>query len=251
MPIHDWTRVDAGLFHHFHHQWIDSLSNALNDGSLPSDYFALVEQRIQGPIPDVLTLRLLPGTPQPTNGTTGLAVATVPPRARLVKRSEAGIYAEKANRITVRHRHGDVVAVLEVVSPGNKGSRADLRAFVEKSADLIRQGVHLLVVDLFPPGPRDPHGIAKAIWDEFQEEDFELPSDEPRTLAAFDAGPRRVAYVEFIAVGDPLPPMPLFLKPEFYVPAPLEATYQATWQVFPTPLKGLLETPAAKRPGKP
>src|SRR5215831_16138389 len=99
MPIHDWTRVDAGLFHHFDHRWIDSLSDALNAGKLPPDYFALVEQHIRGPIPDV--------------------------------------YAEKANRITVRHRHGYVVAVIEIVSPGNKGSRAESRAFGEKSAELI------------------------------------------------------------------------------------------------------------------
>ena len=26
MPIHDWTRVDAGLFHAFHQGWIITLS---------------------------------------------------------------------------------------------------------------------------------------------------------------------------------------------------------------------------------
>ena len=51
MPIHDWTRVDAGLFHDFHQRWTVSLSNALNAGVLPADYFALVEQNIRGPIP--------------------------------------------------------------------------------------------------------------------------------------------------------------------------------------------------------
>src|SRR5205807_10056071 len=108
-----------------------------------------------------------------------------------------------------------------------------LRSLVEKSAALIRQGVHLLVIDLFPPGKRDPQGIPKAIWDEIGEEDLELPSDKPLTLATFDAGPPGVAYVEPLAVGDVLPEMPLFLKPEFYVPAPLEATYQTTWSLFP------------------
>jgi len=34
---------------------------------------------------------------------------------------------------------------------------------------LIRQGIHLLVIDLFPPGQRDPQGLHKAIWDEFLE----------------------------------------------------------------------------------
>ena len=61
MPIHDWTRVDAGLFHDFHQSWAIALRNGLNSGVLPSDYFALVEQNIRGPIPDVLTLRLSPG----------------------------------------------------------------------------------------------------------------------------------------------------------------------------------------------
>ena len=60
-------------------------------------------------------------------------------------------------------------------------------------------------------------------------------------LAAYDAGPPTVAYVEPVGVGDPLPDMPLFLRPEFYVPTPLEATYQASWRGFPTVLKGLLE----------
>jgi hypothetical protein len=241
MPIHDWTRVDAGLFHHFHHRWIDSLSDALNSGKLPPDYFALVEQNIRGPIPDVLTLRLSAVVEESNGGMPGLAVATTPPRTRLIRRKEADIYTEKANRITVRDRHGDVVAVIEIVSPGNKGSHSEFCAFVEKSAELIRQGIHLLVIDVFPPGRRDPQGIARAIWDEFQEEDFDLPADKSLAVAAFEAGSERVAYVEPITVGDELPEMPLFLKPGSYVLAPLEATYQAAWSVFPSALKGLFE----------
>jgi hypothetical protein len=251
MPIHDWTRVDAGLFHAFHQQWVIALCNALNLGGLPRGYFALPEQYIRGPIPDVLTLQLSPGSEEPGNATTALAVATAPPQTRVVRRKEADLYVGKANRITVRHRHGQVVAVIEIVSPGNKASRNELRAFVEKTADLIRQNIHLLVIDLFPPGPRDPQGIHKAIWDEFEEEDLALPPDKPLTLAAYDAGPPRVAYVDPVAVGDVLPAMPLFLKPEVYVPAPLEATYQASWNVFPAALKGLLESPAGGTPGSP
>ncbi|TVS13982.1 MAG: DUF4058 family protein [Planctomycetaceae bacterium] len=201
MPIHDWTRVDAGLFHHFHQQWATYVCNALNSGKLPPDYFALVEQNIRGPIP---------------------------------------AYLRKASSVTVRHRHGDVVAVLEIISPGNKASRAEFQALVQKSATLLRQGVHLLVIDLFPPGKRDPQGIHKAIWDEFEEQELELPADKPLTLAAYDAGPECVAYVEFVGVGDSLPEMPLFLRPEFYVPTPLEDTYQTAWAMFPATLQGLL-----------
>src|SRR4051794_5922539 len=57
MPVHDWSRVDAGTFHHFHSLWIAEISNALNDGLLPPDYYAMAEQVVGGTIPDVLTLQ--------------------------------------------------------------------------------------------------------------------------------------------------------------------------------------------------
>ncbi len=242
MPIHDWTRVSAGTFHHFHLSWIASLSNALNTGGLPPDYFALAEQVSGGPIPDVVTLRIEPRPGRPPGG---VAVATAPPRTRIVRQVETDAYARKANRLTIRDPRGRVVAVIEIVSPGNKDSRAALRAFVEKAADFIREGIHLLVVDLFPPTPRDPQGVHKAIWDEIHDEPFDPPPDKPLTLAAYSSGVPKTAYVEPVAVGDALPDMPLFLEPGVYVPAPLEPTYQAAWAVFPAALKGPLEAPAA------
>jgi hypothetical protein len=184
MPVHDWTRVDAGLFHSFHQRWIGALCDALNAGGLPPDYFALAEQSIRGPIPDVLTLHLSRGAgPQGEIGP-ALPVAEAPPRVGLVRSSEVGIYARKADRVTVRHRHGLVVAAIEIVFPGNKASAGELRAFVAKTADPILQGVHVLVIDLFPPTRRDPQGIHKEIWDEFQEEGHTPPADKPLTLAS-------------------------------------------------------------------
>jgi len=244
MPIHDWTRVDAGLFHAFHQSWIVRLCDALNAGGLPQDYFALPEQSIRGPIPDVLTLRLSSDVVDREESNPGVAVAIEPPRARVVRRLEQKVYARKAGRVAIRHRQGQIVAVIEIVSPGNKASRAELRAFVEKASDLVERGVHLLIINLFPPTKRDPQGIHKLIWDELEEEDFDLPADKPLILASYEAGPDWVAYVEPVAAGDALPDMPLFLRSGFYVPAPLESTYQATWRHFPAPLKGLLEAPA-------
>ena len=247
MPIHDWTRVDAGLFHAFHHNWITSLSAALNAGVLPPDYYALPEQTIGGPVPDVLTLRLPPGGAAPPRRTVGLAVAETPPRIHLTRRAEEQIYVRKADHIAVRHRPGYIVAVVEIVSPGNKASAYALSTFVEKTAKYIADEVHLLVIDLFPPSKRDPQGIHKAIWDRFIEEDFELPPDKPLTLVSYEAQPEPVAYVEPVAVGDVLPEMPIFLKPGYYVPAPLEASYRRTWdEFFPAPFKRLLEAPTAE-----
>jgi hypothetical protein len=57
MPVHDWTRVDAGIFHHFHHDWITEITRALNRGVLPDPFYALAEQYAGGFGPDVLTLQ--------------------------------------------------------------------------------------------------------------------------------------------------------------------------------------------------
>jgi hypothetical protein len=32
MPVHNWTRAQAGDFHHFHQRWISALTDALNGG---------------------------------------------------------------------------------------------------------------------------------------------------------------------------------------------------------------------------
>jgi hypothetical protein len=52
MPIHDWARVRANRFHHFHQPWIANLAVALNSGRLPPGFFALAEQITGGPEPD-------------------------------------------------------------------------------------------------------------------------------------------------------------------------------------------------------
>ena len=241
MPIHDWTRVRANQFHHFHQTWTITIGNALNGGLLPTGYFAMVEQYAGGPEMDVIALELSPPAgAEPA----GVAVDVQPPKAQFVVRTEAASYARKANRITVRHPDGDVVAVIEIVSPGNKDSRHAIRAFARKAVAILQAGVHLLVVDLFPPSRRDPQGIHKVIWDRLRDEPFALPPGKPLTVAAYAAGTETVAYVQPVAVGDRLPDMPVFLTADRYVSCPLEDAYRSAWEQFPAPLKGRLEQPS-------
>lgn len=174
-------------------------------------------------------------------------MAEAPPNARFVSQaSDEDIYAAKADRIAVYNPLGDVVAVIELVSPGNKNSRHAIRSFVDKTLDFLRQGIHVSIIDLFPPSRRDPQGIHKVIWDEVKEEAFELPSDKPLTLVAYSAGVPKKAYVDPVAVGDTLPDIPIFLDPATYILAPLESTYVATWNTCPEPLRELISTPSPK-----
>jgi hypothetical protein len=168
VPIHDWTRVDAGLLHAFHQSWIVKLCDALNRGLLPPDYFTLPERSISGPIPEVATFG-------PSLDEADVAVA------------EAALYVKMADRVAVRDKLRQIVAAIETVSPGNKASHVELRAFVESVS----------------------------------------------------------AFVETISLGGKLPDMPLFLKGDSYVLAPLEASYQTAWADFPAPMKRLLYSPGA------
>jgi len=246
VPIHDWTRPPVGLYHHFHQQWTGELCNALNGGVLPPGYYALVDQRAVGLVPDVLALQKGPPARSAGRPGGGRAVTDAPPKARYVTReSDREVYAARANRVAVRNPLGEVVAVIEFVSPGNKDSRHALRAFVAEAAEFLDRGVNLLVVDLFPPTPRDPQGIHKAIWDEIREEPFDPPPGKPLTAAAYSAAVPKVAYVEPVGVGDPLPESPIFLEPGTYVPAPLEPSYQTTWDKCPEPFRDAVSNPAA------
>jgi hypothetical protein len=249
MPVHDWKRVDANLFHHFHQMWTGSICGELNDGLLPKGYSALVEQYSGGIIPDVLALerRARSKGSGPAKG--GAVVTAEKPKTRHVVQSTKIALAQRANRITICHPLGEVVCVIEIVSPGNKSSKSAFNQFIEKSVSLLRHGIHLLVVDLFPPTARDPQGIHKAIWDEIEEEPFELPVQQPLTLAAYSAGDPLAdvptsAYVETLAVGGPLPDMPAYLDLDSYVPVPLEATYQTAWKRCPEDMRTFVETGA-------
>ncbi len=244
MPIHDWTRVPAGTYHFFHQGWTIRIQDALNEGVLPPGFYAMADQVVGGPEPDVV---LLDAGGRP-NGPGGTSVASLPPRSRQVSRlnQERAAYARKANRLSVRGHDGKIVAVIELVSPGNKVGVDHFNAFVGKLVGFVRAGVHLVVVDLFPPTPRDPEGVDRAIWDRLGGEPFEpRPAGKPLTVAAVEVGEDITAYSDPVAVGDELPDAPLFLAPGWYVNIPLEQTYAARWAVTPEPIRAMFDRPTA------
>jgi hypothetical protein len=244
MPIHDWTRVDPGTFHDFHRGWTVGLSNALNSGVLPARYFAMIEQRTKGLDGHELMQPLTTAEEEDADRSIGggVSIAATPPRAqRVLRMPDVNFYTGIANPIAIRDTDGRLIAVVEILSPGSKHSIGAFRTFVEKSAHLIISSVHLLVVDLFPPTRHDPDGMAKAIWDQFAEDEMPLPKGRALTLSACDAGPERTIYAYYCAAGEVLPEVPLFIRPGVYVSVPLESTYQSAWRVFPAPLKRLLD----------
>src|SRR5207248_4098707 len=119
------------VFHDFHNAWVTHLSEAFNAGVLRPDHYALGERFAGGLGGYVLTLR-----------------------------AEAEHYTRRQRTLVIRHvSNHRIIALVEIVSPGNKASRQGMRSFLDKAFAALARGIHLLLLDLHPPSPRDPQGI--------------------------------------------------------------------------------------------
>src|SRR5690348_7774563 len=118
MPVHDWTRVDAGIFHDFHTVWVGQLRTALNEGLLPDGFYALTEQHVGRSIADVLTLHASPADQLPLPPVAGgTAVAEAPPRVRRKQTVEPAGLARRRS-LAIRHVSGHrLIALVEIISP--------------------------------------------------------------------------------------------------------------------------------------
>ena len=111
MPVHDWSRVGVGIFHDFHLTWNVEIKKELNGGVLPPDHYCDDRTDCRRCGPRALTLQ---------------AVAPI---------GAINDYALKRRSLVIRHTSDDrVVAIIEILSPGNKSSRHTVRSFVKKAA---------------------------------------------------------------------------------------------------------------------
>ncbi|NNJ26763.1 hypothetical protein [Alienimonas chondri] len=251
--LHDWTRVDAGIWHNFHVQWIAEINKELNGGLLPEPYYSLAEpqggftveegddgsdeddepRRFEA---DLLALHDVGGAP-PGGG--GAALLDRPPNVRLTAPIGAG---PLPRQISVRHGSDDrVVALIELVSPGNRDGAGKIESFCDKVVAAIRGGVHVLLIDLFPTTPLLPTGMHGAVVGRFGGQ-YDPPAGEPLTCAAYRAaGAATTTFVEPLAVGARPPTMPLFLTRKQYVELPLADGYAAAFAPMPAKYRRVLE----------
>ncbi len=250
--IHDWTRVDAGIWHHFHLLWIGEMTKQLNGGLLPEPYYALAEPQggffvegdgfvegddgdgddADGPRRFEADLLALHGDGAGVG--TGIALLDHPPQVRMTETLTAA--GPRSRRIAVRHGSGDrTVALIELASPGNRDGAAKIDAFCGKIAAALRGGVHVLLIDLFPPTPLTPVGLHGEVVGRFGG-GYTPPEGEPLTCVAYRAaGAATTSFVEPLRVGAAAPTMPLFLSRTHYIELPLAPGYAAAFA--PTPAK--------------
>jgi hypothetical protein len=230
MPLHDWTRVDAGVFHAFHHLWIGELTRLLQR-TLPPGYYALPEQVLGAVGPDVLTLQ----HPDRADPATAVATATATLSRTVLRQTIDPQQVRRPRRqVVVRHKSGHrIVAVVEIVSPGNKSGPGALEAFRDKVLLLLQQRIHVLLIDLFPVGPHDPEGVCGLVAEACASEALPLPTGYDRVLAGYRATAPAEVTLYPLRLGDDLPAMTLPLLGEESLAIALETSYAEALAILP------------------
>jgi len=122
-----------------------------------------------------------------------------------------------------------LVGVIELVSPGNKDRAAERLAFATKCASYLAQGVSLIVMDIVTNRHANLHNAIMRLMEAAP--NLDLPAEV--TLYATAYRPARRGQQEEIdlwmrslALGAPLPILPLRLIGDFFVPVDFELAYQ-------------------------
>src|SRR5207244_12204406 len=124
------------------------IARCINQGGLPKDYYALPEQVAGGYGPDVLTLQdQRPDEEESNAGPVATATALqTRPRTRFMAESSVPLYPRLKSAIAIRHvSDDDLMAWIEIVSPGNKAGRRAFHDFINKACELLEQRIHLLI----------------------------------------------------------------------------------------------------------
>lgn len=206
-----------------HARWATAISDALNR-TLPADYFAEAQVHVGPRIEvDVATFT-------EARGETG-GVATLPLTAPLLAPADLTLPATFPAVFGVRVYETSggptLVAAVELVSPGNKDRDEARRAFAAKCAAYLQQAIGLIVIDIVTS--RSGRPFADLMAQMYPEQ--LLPTNPELTAVSYrpvriDGADSLEVRIRSLAVGQPLPVLPLALGGLGHVSLDLEATYE-------------------------
>jgi hypothetical protein len=212
--------------------WGTFLCNGLNQGGLPPGYRAYPEMSVGiGLEADVATYE---GTEQASagsgNGDGGVATAVwAPPRPPLVVSVDFSDLESLEVKVYADDGGGQLVAVVELVSPANKDRPANRAEFAAKCAAYLQQEVSVLVVDVVTERRTNLHRPLMELLQLGEPAAAAVTSDlYAVAYRVVTAGERTQleAWPTALAVGQALPKMPLWLRDDLAVPLDLEASYR-------------------------
>ena len=234
MPLLDHFNAPLNRTHpwrSFHGAWAAAMARLLNQRVLPPGYYAVPLVDRDGPIEiDVATLqdRDAPGCvsaeeKQSTWAAPAPALAVAVDLAN-VDGVEVQVFADD----------GDprLAAAIEMLSPRNKDRPAARQAFAVKCVGYLQQGSSVVVLDTVTTRRADLNGTILLLLGV----DIGAAALPPASLSAVsyravgreEASQQLEVWPATLALGQPLPTLPLWIATDFSVPLDLEASYQMT-----------------------
>jgi hypothetical protein len=244
MPLRDHFRSPLDDLRHwegFHGQWPAMMVLALLR-QLPSRYFAEPRVHPGGSAEiDVATFHEEDDVPLSNGHEEEGGVATAvwaPARPTLALATDLPEVDEYEVRVFDRKRSCRLVAAVEIVSPANKDRPEHRRAFVAKCAALLQQRVSVTLVDVVTTRHFNLYG---ELLELIGLADPSLGAEPPPLYAAACRATKKgdawvlEAWVQALALGGPLPTLPLWLADDLAVSLELEASYEETCRVLRIP----------------
>jgi hypothetical protein len=245
MPLRDHFRPPLDELRHWeglHGGWPMMIVAGLR-GKLPRRYFA--EPRVHSGSSaeiDVATFedeRVTAAAAGDGSGNGGVATAVwAPPRPTLAVVTdlpaqdvyEVWVYDEK--------RRCRLVAAVEIVSPANKDRPEHRRAFVAKCAGLLRERVSVVIVDVVTT---PTHNLYGELLDLIGQSDPGLGPEPPPLYVTACRMTKRAdewlleTWAQPLALGRPLPTVPLWLADDLAVPLELNESYEQSCGILNIP----------------
>ncbi len=214
----------------FHGWWAAAIAGSLNEHLLPPDYFAEFQVTLGTRVEvDVATLTEegASGASGPNGPATAVQVRVWAPPAPVAVMP--AVFPDDFAVHVFSSVGGPVlVAAIELVSPGNKDRDEARRAFAAKCAAYLQRGIGLIVVDIVTSRHANLHDELMALLGHADGSRF--PGPTPLYATAYRPAHRQERneidlWREPLAIGQPLPTLPLAVRGLGCLPIDLEGTY--------------------------
>ena len=217
----------------FHSAWATFIAAQLNAGLLPKDYYAEETVHVGSRIEvDVATFEeddFFSGD-EAIGGSTATAVVTAPkvwtpPLATL---EFPAVFPDSIEVLIINSEAGPtLVAAIELVSPGNKDREENRKAFAEKCASYMQQGVGVVVVDIVTSRRVNLHNELVKLLEVGDQ--FRMPNKSTYVVSYRPVRRRKAekisAWTNLLKVGEVLPTVPLPLGRRLLLPLDFNASY--------------------------
>jgi hypothetical protein len=229
MPLRDHFHAPVNNKHRWdavHGVWPAEIVRTLFDG-LPPEFVA--EPQVYHPAPFEVPVSMIEDDDRPPeSGAGGRETATLAASAPTVP-ADLNELDEYEVRVYDADRMRTLVAAIEIVSPSNK-DRSDAREqFVNKVAALLRQDVCVAIVDIVTTRQANLYTELLARLGRSDPALADPPPLYAVTLRARKPPKQRSlldAWFFPLAIGQPLPTIPLWLGPDLRIELPLDPSYQ-------------------------